>query len=74
MIKICGYEYGNVRDVAEAFGVKTQTIYKWIREGKLPRGGQSPAGMVWRMDKLSDMLNRHQASEKVYQACAANFG
>lgn len=72
MIKICGYEYGTVADVAEAFGVKPKTVYTWISLGKLPRGGKSPLGMVWRMDKLAAMLDKMQASDKVYKACAEN--
>lgn len=73
MIKICGYEYGTVADVAEAFGVKPKTVYKWMKEGKLPRGGRSPVGMVWRMDKLAEMLDKMQASDKVYKTCALNY-
>lgn len=72
MIKICGYEYGTVADVAEAFGVKPKTIYVWIARGRIPRGGKSPRGMVWRMDKLASMLDKAQASDKIYKVCAEN--
>lgn len=73
MIKICGYEYGTVEDLARIFGKKPKTIYKWIAAGKIPRGGRSPAGMVWRLDKIAALLDQTQASDKAYRACAHNF-
>lgn len=73
MIKIGPYEYGTVDDLAKTFGRTPKTIYRWIAEGKIPRGGKSPRGMIWRMDKLAKALNKNQASDKAYIICAENF-
>ena len=52
MIIIAGREYGKIKDVAEAFGVKPKTIYDWIYKGKIPKPKKTVAGFVWRMDHL----------------------
>ena len=73
MIKIAGYEYGTVSDLAETFGRTPKTIYRWIAEGKIPHGGKSPHGrMVWRMDKIAGLMNKKEPSQKAYQLCAGN--
>ena len=73
MIKIGHYEYGTVEDLAKAFGCTRATIYRWVSQGKLPRGGSSPRGMIWRMDRLSDALSKDQASVKTFKLCVSNL-
>lgn len=64
MIIIAGKEYGRVDDLAKTFGKSKHTIWRWVREGRIPKGMNTPAGMVWQMERLGDFINRGQVSEK----------
>jgi len=42
-----------VKDVAKMLGVKPVTVWKWAREGKLPRPTKlSPKCSVWKMSDI----------------------
>lgn len=64
MIIIAGKEYGRAEDLAQAFGTSKHTIWRWVRQGRIPKGMKTPRGMIWQMERLADFLNRGQVSEK----------
>lgn len=45
----------SVREIAEHFGVTTQGIYKWIREGRFP-----PPQKIGRLSRWPRSVLRHQ--------------
>lgn len=64
MIIIAGKEYGRVEDIAKVFGRSPKTIYRWIYEGRFPRGRKSPTGQIWEMSKIAALLDKGQPSTK----------
>ena len=70
MIVIAGREYGRVDDVAKAMGKSKDTIWRWVRDGRFPRGKDTPAGMIWQMERIADFLNKGQPTDKEIRLCS----
>jgi excisionase family DNA binding protein len=52
----------NAKEVAEYFGVKTTTVYRWCREGRIP---SLKIGKHWRMrrEQLVDFVKEAEESK-----------
>jgi excisionase family DNA binding protein len=51
------------REVAELLGIHLITVYRWSREGKLPRPVKLARGhTAWRARDLEALLDRQQAA------------
>ncbi len=51
--------YLRVRDVADMLGVHPATVWRWVKEGKLPRPKKaSPRISVWREDEVLEAYER----------------
>jgi len=51
--------YLRARDVAAYLGIGLNTVWRWARIGRLPKGQQlSPRCTVWKMSELQDFLER----------------
>jgi DNA-binding transcriptional MerR regulator len=49
------------RDVARVFGVSTETVRRWEREGKIARAGRSAGGQRrWDSALLTDVLRARE--------------
>lgn len=60
-----------VEDVAEQLKRSPQTIYRWIRNGKFPKGKPAPGGMIWTQAKLEKWASYGQVSDKELKAMAS---
>lgn len=54
-----------VKDVASYLGVGVSTVWRWVKEGKLPSGRQlSPRVTVWLKEELDNYLEQTSTSVK----------
>ena len=72
-ITINGKEYARAKDLAVVFGSSTNTVYRWVREGKLPQPRRQFGKSIWSMDKIKDIIDKAQPSEKAIRAAVANW-
>lgn len=48
-------EYLSVHDVARRFGISSATVYRWARDGLIPKGRQwGPRTRRWRADEIKE--------------------
>lgn len=54
----------DVDDVAAELKCSRQTVWRWIREGKFPRGKSVPSGQIWTRDIILAWASSGQATKK----------
>lgn len=64
----------NMEQVANIFSVNSQTIRRWIREGKFPPGMKAPGGRRWSYAVIEKYIEHGQASSKAIKLVAENAG
>ncbi len=62
----------NLEQVAKIFCVRSQTIRRWVREGKFPPGMKAPGGRRWSQAVIEKYIEHGQASSKAVKIVAEN--
>ena len=57
-------DFYNRADLAELFGKSEATIYRWVRNGRFPKGASCPGGPLWSKLVLQRYLEKGQCSAR----------